>query len=335
MEPSRNLEMEFFDPPFGDNDRFYITISGGTMPCDGTERVFGMDSRPYHGQLYGYMQPGIAAYGEELLTPTVSASPDRISAGMNLSSIENPAFQPLAVVGDPQGARPATPRSAARRALSISRRSGNGLDGSWVVVGDNDIEHSPTSEAAQSPFAVGMNQLWMPEAPGPALASRFAVSITPASASGAGASDDSVSFVGDDVEILSPATRTPSLSPFGTSSLPRLREIGSSRTMTRRRARPQQPQQQQQRRARGSRVANRPSSMQSGTIRGYRHACQVHGCDKRFGRPEHRQRHQRTHLPMDQKKVFDCDWPGCRTVCTRGDNLREHVKRVHTNRIGI
>ena len=326
--------MDYFDPAFDGNDGFFLNISGGTMPCDTTNRVFSIDGRPYHGQLYGCMQPDMAAYEEEPLTPTVSASSDRISDEVNLLSVENPAFQPLvlakgshqwhAVVGDPQGARPATPRSAARRALSISRRSGNTLDGSRVVIEKDEIEHSPTSEVTQSPFDVGMNQLWIPDAPGPARAARFAMSMTPGSASSAGAPDDSSNFVDDDIEVLSPATRTPSLSPPGTASLPRFREIGSSRMVTERRARPRQ-----QHRARGVRVATRTSSMQLGTIRSYKHACQVVGCHMKFGRPEHRQRHQRTHLSMEQKKAFHCNWPGCRTICTRSDNLRAHVKRVH------
>ena len=61
--------------------------------------------------------------------------------------------------------------------------------------------------------------------------------------------------------------------------------------------------------------------------------CRREGCPQAteggFSSKKDRARHEAKHNP-----VIMCEWEGCRRVFSRGDNMRDHVKRIHLGKKG-
>lgn len=279
----------------------------------------------------------------EIPTPATSTPQlDEVLGGTAFSGLPNcpPEFlpasfplvceQPPPPRSDADIPRPTTPGSAARLALSISRHSERS-EHSFDLVENNSHASLFSDQRKQDPPLDNLDLCSIQVQASP-VEQRNAVFVTQST----GDLDDPFTWssLRDDAHTLPVASSWSNLRDHT-----RARPVASPTAMDasspcpRRKSRPTPPTRSRKPsslRARRAACEKQSGGLEVRRLPRNKHACRF--CGQMSNRPEHRDRHEKTHKPMSEKKSFHCTWEGCKTSCTRDDNLKAHVKKKHVSR---
>lgn len=204
-----------------------------------------------------------------------------------------------------------TPTSAVQHAVSFIQYSSS-PDSVPSLVNCEAVGKFSARGIHYSSGSAGMNEIGIEEPRSPGFATKPARSTTQRETG----SDGSWTLIGEDDRSVSCAA-----DPQGTL----LNRSSKSRAKSGRLAnRATRPRASAPRTGASGRTSRPIPSVQTYRSR-TRNTCLVPGCNKKFGRPEHRQRHHKTHDPMEMKKNCPCFLAECPKLFTRYDNAKAHL----------